>query len=336
MNIPQSIYTFNNVNYTLEQILAFFKSDRIDTKLDCQRGYVWTLEQKQQLIDTLMNRERIPEFHVIKEVDENIFHYADGKQRITTIINFLTDELPWEKNYANSKFHELFGEENKLYFSKLPDNFKNMILSTQISLALYSNMTPSSTTKLFRKLNSGTALSEFQKGMAENISIKKYFLDKLMMHPVIKKIFSIKQIESGDAEQALIRLMILMKNFDNNISLECDLRPTVLPKYYIDLEAANEESELNWIHSLEEYQEKIKKYLDWLNTKDNSIKLTLRSTYVFIFSLFFTYKENFNEDDLKILYEDLNNISASTIVGSGADYGTTNVKKYLNFIQKKI
>ena len=93
---------------------------------------------------------------------------------------------------------------------------------------------------------------------------------------------------------------------------------------------------MNWIHSLEEYQEKIKKYLDWLNTKDNSIKLALRSTYVFIFSLFFTYKENFNENDLKILYEDLNNISASTIVGSGADYGTTNVKKYLNFIQKKI
>lgn len=97
MNIPNSTYSFKNVNYTLEQILTFFKAGRIDTKLDCQRGYVWTSKQKQQLIDTLMNRERIPEFHVIKEDDENIYHYADGKQRITTIINFLTGELYWGK-----------------------------------------------------------------------------------------------------------------------------------------------------------------------------------------------------------------------------------------------
>jgi hypothetical protein len=210
MNIPQSIYTFNNVNYTLEQILAFFKSDRIDTKLDCQRGYVWTLEQKQQLIDTLMNRERIPEFHVIKEVDENIFHYADGKQRITTIINFLTDELPWERSQADPAFRALFNKKSKLKFSELPDNFRYMILSTQIPMACYSNMTPASTTKLFRKLNSGTSLGEFQKGLAENISIKQYFLNDLMLHPVIPTIFSKSKIEKGNAEQALIRIMILM------------------------------------------------------------------------------------------------------------------------------
>ena len=336
MDIPQSTYTFNNVNYALEQILAFAQAERIDTKLDCQRGYVWTAIQKQQLIDTLMNRERIPEFHVIKEADENIFHYADGKQRITTIINFLSGELPWEKNQAHPMFYELIGKKNKLYFSELPTNFQNMILNTQISLALYSNMTPASTTKLFRKLNSGTALGEFQKGLAENISIKKYFLDKLMTHSAIKKIFSTSQIEGGDAEQALIRLMILMKNFDNQVPLECDLRPASLPKYYIDLETATKEEELIWIHQLEEYQEKIKKYLDWLNTKDNVINLRLRSTYVFTFSLFFAYKENFDEDALKVLYEDLCKTSAASIVGSGADYSTTNVKRYLNFIQKMI
>ena len=82
----------------LESILLFYQSNRIDTDLDCQRGYVWTSEQKQQLIDTLINRERIPEFHVIKEADEAIFHFADGKQRVTTILNFLSGKLSWEKS----------------------------------------------------------------------------------------------------------------------------------------------------------------------------------------------------------------------------------------------
>lgn len=336
MNIPQSTYTFKNVNYALDQILAFAQAARIDTDLECQRGYVWTSYQKQQLIDTLMNRERIPEFHVIKEDDESIFHYADGKQRITTITKFLTNEIAWEKNQAHPMFHELFGKKVKLYFSELPSNFQNMILNTQISLALYSNMTPTSTTKLFRKLNSGTALGEFQKGLAEHISIKKYFLDKLMLHPVIKKIFTIHQIESGDAEQALIRLMVLMKNFDTGKPLECDLRPKFLTNYYVDLENASKEEELAWIHGLEEYQKKIKKYLDWLNTKDTVINLKINSTYIFTFSIFFAYKENLEEDTLKVLYENLREISASSIVGSGADYGTTNIKRYLRYIQKLI
>lgn len=336
MEIPKSTYTFTNSNYALEQILAFAQAERIDTELDCQRGYVWTSEQKQQLIDTLVNRERIPEFHVIKEADESIFHFADGKQRVTTIIKFLTGELAWEKSQAHPLFHELFGKKYKIYFSELPKNFQNMILNTQISLALYSNMTPASTTKLFRKLNSGTALGEFQKGLAENITIKKDFLNELMDHPVINRIFSTSQIESGDAEQALIRIMILMRNLDTNRSIECDLTPKGLPKHYLDLENATQEESDAWIRQLREYKDKIKKYLDWLNTGNDEINLRLRSTYVFTFSIFFAYKENFTEDMLKALYDELNRIRASYIVGSGADYGPTNVKKYLNFIQQKI
>ena len=62
----------------------------------------------------------------------------------------------------------------------------------------------------------------------------------------------------------------------------------------------------------------------------------MRSTYVFTFSIFFAYKENLDEDTLKALYENLRETSAASIVGSGADYGTTNVKRYLRYIQNMI
>ena len=333
MDIPLSTYNFKNVGYNLESILLFYQSNRIDTDLDCQRGYVWTSEQKQQLIDTLINRERIPEFHVIKEADEAIFHFADGKQRITTILKFLSGELNWEKGQADPKFKELFNKANKLSFTDLPENFQNMILNTELSFACYSNMTPASTTKLFRKLNSGTALGEFQKGLAENITIKQYFLNSLMSHPVIQKIFSVSKIEKGNAEQALIRLMILMKNLDDNIQLECDLTPPNLKHYYLNLETATEEESYQWIHILDIYQKKIKKYLDWLNTYTN-LNLTTRSDYVFLFSIFFTYKNNGDEEYLKMIFETLNGINAGTIVGSGSDYSKTNIKKYIDYISK--
>lgn len=336
MNIPKPTYNTEHTSYNLEQILLFHQTNRIDTDLECQRGYVWTSSQKQQLIDTLMNRESIPEFHVIKEEEESIFHYADGKQRITTILHFLTDQLAWEKSQAHPMFHELFEKKNKLYFKELPQNFQNMILNIVVHSRQYSNMTPASITKLFRKLNNGTNLGNFQKGLAKNISIKQYFLDKLMNHPVIPKIFSQSKIEKGDAEQVLIRLMILMKNYDEDKPIACDLTPDYLENYYLDLETATEEETLLWIKQLSHYQSIIKRYLDWLNTNDNNINLKLKSTYPFLFSIFFSYKNNFNEDLLKLLYEELRETTAAQIVGNGADYGTTKIKKYLNYIEKLI
>jgi hypothetical protein len=109
-----------------------------------------------------------------------------------------------------------------------------------------------------------------------------------------------------------------------------------LPKHYLDLENATQEETDAWIRQLREYKDKIKKYLNWLNAGNDEISLRLWSTYVFTFSTFFAYKESFTEDMLKALYNELNRIQASYIVGSGADYGPTNVKKYLNFIQQKI
>ena len=64
----------------------------------------------------------------------------------------------------------------------------------------------------------------------------------------------------------------------------------------------------------------------------SNLNLNTRSDYVFLFSTFFTYKNNGDEEYLKMLFETLNGISAGSIVGSGSDYSKTNVKKYLEYI----
>lgn len=334
MELPKKTYDSYRTSYNLEQILSFHKANRIDTDLECQRGYVWTSYQKQQLIDTLINRESIPEFHVIKEEEDSVLHYADGKQRITTILNFLTNQLAWEKNQAHISFHELFGEKSKIYFKDLPTNFQNMIYNIIIHSTEYRNMTPASITKLFRKLNNGTSLGNFQKGLARNITIKQHFLNDLMNHPVIPKIFSLSKIEKGDAEQVLIRLMILMKRYDNNCeNIACDLTPDYLENYYLDLETATEEATNSWIIQLHYYKKIITTYLDKLNEEEN---LKLNSSYPFLFSIFYSYMHDGNEEVLKDLYKKLKEISAGKIVGHGADYSTNNIKKYFNYIDKLI
>ena len=151
-----------------------------------------------------------------------------------------------------------------------------------------------------------------------------------------ENIVSSDQIEKGEAEQAIIRAMILMKRHDNEEVIKCDLRPPELKKYYVNLENAEKEEYDSWISELQSYQDKIKKYLDWLNVDDNIDSLKIKATYVFTFSIFFAYSENLSHETLKVLWEELRNTTASTIIGAGADYSASKVERYLNYIKKLI
>lgn len=79
-----------------------------------QRPLVWNLEQKQELILSILKWIRLPYISVvkiIKDVPEElrftrkkyIYQVIDWKQRLTTIISFLKDEFPivvnWEEYY---------------------------------------------------------------------------------------------------------------------------------------------------------------------------------------------------------------------------------------------
>ena len=337
MNLPKPTYTYSTKQYALDQIITFYKQNKIDTDLDCQRGLVWTEQQKQDLIDTLIRRERIPEFHVIKEDYEAIFHFADGKQRITTIIDFLTNKLKWLKSKSSDDFSDLFNNRMYLYFKDLPEEWQNAILNNELQFACYKDMDARSTTVLFRKLNSGTSLSAFAKGLASHISIKKYFLDILMRHPICNKIFSESMLNKDDAEQLFVRLYVLMKTYDENNKQHrnIDLTPPALEKYYLNIETATDEEIGKWIKELEKYTNIINQMLDRLNTFQDTIDSPLKTSKSFplLFGIYFTYIYSYNDSDFESLYKYLNKKKASEIVGPGADYSASKINIYMNYVQ---
>lgn len=335
MNLPKPTYTYSTKQYALDQIISYYNQNKIDTDLDCQRGLVWTPEQKQDFIDTLVRRERIPEFHVIKEDYESIFHFADGKQRISTSIDFLTNKLKWFKSKASDEFKDLFGKRAFIYFKDLPEEWRNAILNNELQFACYKDMTPRSITILFRKLNSGTSLSSFAKGLASHISVKKYFLDPLMRHPVCNKIFSESMINKDDAELIFIRTYLLMKTYDKHKGhVSIDLRPPSLENYYLDVENATDEEVGQWIRELEKYTIIINSFLDRLNTFENTLANPLETSKSFplLFAMYFSYIRNYNDEDFEALYRMLNNTTGASIVGAGADYSSSKITMYMNYI----
>lgn len=82
----------------------------IDMNPDYQRGLVWSLEDKQSLIDSIFNNVDIGKFSLIqrdyetaKKTTQHTYEVLDGKQRLTALIEFREDRF----RYKGKLFSEL-------------------------------------------------------------------------------------------------------------------------------------------------------------------------------------------------------------------------------------
>jgi uncharacterized protein with ParB-like and HNH nuclease domain len=113
--------------------IKYFKTKTIDWDIylptrgrNLQRNYVWSIEQKRELIWSVLIRRHIPPCAIINTIDKedeskDIYLIIDGKQRLSTIFDFIDDkftiiienieylysELPvdYQQEIANYNFH---------------------------------------------------------------------------------------------------------------------------------------------------------------------------------------------------------------------------------------
>lgn len=76
----------------------------IDMDPDYQRGYEWTLEDKQKLIDSIFKNIDIGKFAFIHKpfkINEPSYEILDGKQRINALCEFYENRFPYKGKYFN-------------------------------------------------------------------------------------------------------------------------------------------------------------------------------------------------------------------------------------------
>lgn len=114
------------LNTTLRNIV-WFKSvhdtNQLDMRPDFQRNTVWSNKQKSYLIDTILRGYPIPEIYMQEIVYENGYSeylIVDGKQRITSILEFMDDRFRLDKKdspeWANLKFSELSIDDKRRFY----------------------------------------------------------------------------------------------------------------------------------------------------------------------------------------------------------------------------
>lgn len=87
---------------------------------------VWSIEQKSFLLDTIFKNFPIPPIFLEQKIDSDTgitnYDVIDGKQRLSTIIGFINNEVPLPKEFGN----DIYGNKalNGLYFNEIKQKAK--------------------------------------------------------------------------------------------------------------------------------------------------------------------------------------------------------------------
>ena len=159
------------IQSSMDSLLHIYTYDGLVCNPEYQRGYVWTDEDRNQLLDSIFDRMDIGKFVLVRnegynhEGDHSLVKYKtitgedveiercnnycveiiDGQQRLTTIIRFMLDLYEYRgRKYSNLNFH---------------DRAEFDTFSVQYRLLREEEMTRKQILQMFMKVNRGVPQS---------------------------------------------------------------------------------------------------------------------------------------------------------------------------------
>src|SRR5688572_31542131 len=152
---------------------AYLWRSAINEKPPYQReSSVWSLEKQQLFIDSLLNGYDVPKIylHDLRGIEETkVYAVVDGKQRLTTIWRFLTNEFPLAPDFRiePNNYPELPAEAVPpaagMLFRDMDPIWQEVLKSTFLAVVLIQNAREEDIEDLFSRLNNGEPLNAAEK-----------------------------------------------------------------------------------------------------------------------------------------------------------------------------
>ena len=132
--------------------------DRIDVDQEYQRGKVWSNPQQALLIDSILRGFDIPKIYVRKNPPDHeyLFDLIDGKQRLTAIWRFMSDELRLPRKA--DKFPEL-GDLSGKRWRDLPPRAQDQLQFANVTVSKIEDAHTDEVRELFLRLQKGEPLN---------------------------------------------------------------------------------------------------------------------------------------------------------------------------------
>lgn len=160
----------SSISWSAKQLKNMIANGKIDFDHIIQRSYVWERKRKSALIESMILGYPIPPVFA-KRVDDgtgkrggNIYSIMDGKQRLSTVAQFLNDEFALTELPPVTYMDEGLNTEcetdiSGMKYSELPEAIQDQLSSTIFSVTYFDNLTKDEERELFKRLNAGKPLS---------------------------------------------------------------------------------------------------------------------------------------------------------------------------------
>lgn len=155
---------------------------RINVDAEYQRGIVWSEPQQMLLIDSILRGFDLPKIFLRKLPDgsPHLFDVIDGKQRLTSIWSFFSDDfrLPWSEEYPT------IGDIGGKKWSELPQDARDRLQFSRVTVTELQTDDEDEIRELFQRLQRGEPLNAAEKRNAMDVPVRRFVADTLACHRV--------------------------------------------------------------------------------------------------------------------------------------------------------
>ena len=158
---------------------------------------VWSREDKQCLIDTIIRSEPMPIFFLNHVPDKDINYVVDGQQRMEAIRLFYDNELPLNKKFSDSELHgKTFNGDNAI-----SNELRHRFLDYELTFKMLEDYDDERIRMIFSRLQRGKPLQ-----LGERLNAKPGNIVPIMReiadHPFMKKSIAVYKGRYGNYPDA--------------------------------------------------------------------------------------------------------------------------------------
>ncbi|MBO5302478.1 MAG: DUF262 domain-containing protein, partial [Lachnospiraceae bacterium] len=249
------------LNFSISNLVKMRNEKKtLDLEHVVQRGYVWVSMQKSLLIHSMLASFPIPPIYCLKVSSEKETKYSvlDGKQRITSILDFVAGEYALDSETPAILFDDVEVELAGKYFIDLPLNIQQEILHFKLLIYGFEDVTEDEINELFYRLNNGYLLNKYQKSLScmdfSSASFIKSILSDKFFSEICK--FTKLQKKNSDDMATLIQAMMLLDNKYYGYEY-CSLSADEVMRYAAYIKNNYSEEQREHFYDIVDYLEKV-------------------------------------------------------------------------------
>jgi hypothetical protein len=193
---------------SIAQLTSFYKRGVIKLDIEAQRGYVWDLKRKSNLIQSILSDMPINMFYYSSvevgrgERTVEVLRCIDGKQRDVAILEYRAGL--YKLHYNTKPIVDEDGnvvDISKRSFVDLPKNIQDKFLAYTMMTYVYKNLSLEDEIELFVRVNSGKPVTAADI-IRTKIKSRAAFIE-LAKHPVIESVLVKKRKDKLEDEDIM-------------------------------------------------------------------------------------------------------------------------------------